>query len=64
MPNAVNLNLLAFWRYTSADRMDGQALQSSSSQWRRPKPSVAASILAVYRQRRTINVPELDLMQG
>jgi NADH-quinone oxidoreductase subunit K len=65
MLNAVNLNLLAFWRYTSAHRMDGQAFAVFVITVAAAEAAVGlALILAVYRQRRTINVSELDLMQG
>jgi NADH-quinone oxidoreductase subunit K len=65
MLNAVNLNLLAFWRYTSAQQMDGQAFAVFVITVAAAEAAVGlALILAVYRQRRTIDVPELDLMQG
>ncbi len=65
MLNAVNLNLVAFWRYTSAAKMDGQAFAVFVITVAAAEAAVGlALILAVYRQRRTINVPELDLMSG
>lgn len=65
MLNAVNLNLLAFWRHTSTDRMDGQAFAVFVITVAAAEAAVGlALILSVYRQRRTVNVPELDLMQG
>jgi NADH-quinone oxidoreductase subunit K len=65
MLNAVNLNLVAFWRYTAAAQMDGQTFAVFVITVAAAEAAVGlALIIAVYRQRRTVNVEELDLMQG
>ena len=65
MLNAVNLNLLAFWRYGYAARMDGQTFAVFVITVAAAEAAVGlALIIAVYRQRRTVNVPDLDLLKG
>jgi NADH-quinone oxidoreductase subunit K len=65
MLNAVNLNLVAFWRYTDALRMSGQVFAVFVITVAAAEAAVGlALIIAVYRQRRTVNVEELDLLQG
>jgi len=65
MLNAINLNLVAFWRYAYAARMDGQVFAVFVITVAAAEAAVGlAIIIAVYRQRRTINVEELDLLKG
>jgi NADH-quinone oxidoreductase subunit K len=64
MLNAVNVNLVAFWRYRSPEFIAGQA-------WAVMVFAVAAAEVAVglalfisiYRQRKTIVADEIDLLK-
>lgn len=64
MLNAVNINLVAFWRYRAPEFIAGQA-------WAIMVLAVAAAEVAVglalfisiYRQRRTIIAEEIDLLK-
>ena len=64
MLNAVNVNLVAFWRYRSPEMIAGQA-------WAIMVFAVAAAEVAVglalfisiYRQRKTIVADEIDLLK-
>jgi NADH-quinone oxidoreductase subunit K len=79
MLNAVNLNLVAFWRYLPAPvtlevagergafgiPMDGQAFALFIIALAAAEAAVGlALIIAVYRQRRTISLDLLDTLQG
>jgi NADH-quinone oxidoreductase subunit K len=47
MLNAVNINLVAFWRYRTPTGIAGQAF----------------AVIAVYRRRNTIAADQIDLMK-
>ena len=65
MLNAVNINLVAFWRYTDVSRMTGQMFAIFVITVAAAEAAVGlALIIAIYRQRNTVNVEELDLMKG
>lgn len=78
MLNAVNLNAVAFWRYTSptapaaqADAlpvivgMDGQVFAIVVIALAAAEAAVGlAMVIAIYRNRRTVNLPQLDQLQG
>jgi NADH-quinone oxidoreductase subunit K len=65
MLNAVNINLVAFWRYTAVGQMTGQMFTIFVITVAAAEAAVGlALIIAVYRQRRTVNVEQLDSMQG
>ncbi len=67
MLNAVNINLVAFWRYTSGDPVANQAgivfalfvitLAAAEA------AIGLALILAIYRSRDTVNVEEVNLLK-
>src|SRR5512142_2633085 len=67
MLNAVNINLVAFWRYTSPDPVANQAgivfalfvitLAAAEA------AIGLALIIAIYRSRDTVNVEEIDLLK-
>ncbi len=65
MLNAVNINLIAFWRYLTPDRSVGLV-------WAIFVLTVAAAeaaaglalIISVYRNRESINADELDLLKN
>ena len=64
MLNAVNLNLLAFWRYLWSDSLTGVVFIMIV-------PAVAAAevavglalIISIYRRRSTVVVEEIDLLK-
>ena len=65
MLNAVNINLVAFWRYTDVSQMTGQMFAVFVITVAAAEAAVGLALLiAIYRQRNTVNVEELDLMKG
>jgi NADH-quinone oxidoreductase subunit K len=66
MLNAVNINLLAFWRYgEQVQRLEGQVFAIFVIAVAAAEVAVGlALIISVYRNRRTVNVDELDLLKG
>ena len=67
MLNAANINLVAFWRHGVGPMEDvtGQAFAVLIIGWAAAEAAVGlALIIAVYRERRTIDVDELDLLSG
>jgi NADH-quinone oxidoreductase subunit K len=65
MLNAVNLNLLAFWRYVQPADLAGQMFAIVVITVAAAEAAVGlALIIAVYRTRRTVHIEELDTLQG
>ncbi len=71
MLNAVNINLIAFWRYISVGKavsvadMTGQLFAIFVITVAAAEAAVGlALIIAIYRQRSTVNVEEIDTMKG
>jgi NADH-quinone oxidoreductase subunit K len=65
MLNAVNINLVAFWRYGAVAEMTGQLFAIFVITVAAAEAAVGlALIIAIYRQRRTVNVEEIDSMKG
>lgn len=66
MLNAVNINLIAFWRYgPNPDLLAGQVFAIFVIAIAAAEAAVGlALIISVYRSRRTINLDELDTLQG
>ena len=66
MLNAVNINLIAFWRYGEAvEQLDGLLFALFVIAIAAAEAAVGlALIISVYRSRKTINLDELDLLQG
>jgi len=65
MLNAVNINLVAFWRYTDLGQMTGQLFAVFVITVAAAEACVGlALIITIYRQRHTVNVEELDTMKG
>jgi NADH-quinone oxidoreductase subunit K len=62
MLNAVNLNLIAFWRYLEPNLVAGQvfALFIITAE----AAVGLAMIIAIYRSRLTVNADEVDTMKG
>jgi NADH-quinone oxidoreductase subunit K len=65
MLNAVNINLVAFWRYTAVSQMAGQLFAIFVITVAAAEAAVGLALfIAIYRQRQTVNVEELDTMKG
>ena len=65
MLNAVNVNLIAFWRYSSPSDMTGQVFAIVVITVAAAEAAVGlALIIAAYRLHKTVNVEQLDLMKG
>ena len=66
MLNAVNINLLAFWRYGNAvEALEGQMFAIFVIAVAAAEVAVGlALVISVYRGRRTVNLDELDTLKG
>jgi NADH-quinone oxidoreductase subunit K len=65
MLNAVNVNLLAFWRFLYSDRLDGQVFVVIVLAAAAAEAVVGlALIISAYRRRKTVVAEELSLLQG
>ncbi|MDX1994302.1 MAG: NADH-quinone oxidoreductase subunit NuoK [bacterium] len=64
MLNAVNINLVAFWRYQTPEVMSGQAFAAFVLVVAAAEAAVGlAIIIAIYRNRRTVQVEDIDLLK-
>ncbi len=64
MLNAVNINLVAFWRYLTPDRATGQAFAIFVFAVAAAEAAVGlALIISVYRNRRLVDVENVDLLK-
>jgi NADH-quinone oxidoreductase subunit K len=64
MLNAVNINLVAFWRYIEPQGIAGIMFAVFSITVAAAEAAVAlALVLALYRTRDTVNVEEIDLLK-
>ena len=64
MLNAVNINLVAFWRYGSPTEMAGQVFAAFVFVVAAAEAAVGlAIIIAVYRYRKSTTVEEIDLLR-
>jgi NADH:ubiquinone oxidoreductase subunit K len=64
MLNAVNLNLVGFWRFSTPDVMSGQAFAAFVLVVAAAEASVGlAIIIAMYRNRRSVVVEDIDLLR-
>ena len=64
MLNAVNINLVAFWRYLEPFQMAGQAFAVIVFAVAAAEVAVGlALIISVYRRRKTVVADEIDLMK-
>jgi NADH:ubiquinone oxidoreductase subunit K len=62
--NAVNLNLVAFWRYLTPDIIAGKVFVLVVFAVAASEVAVGlALIISIYRRRRTIAVEEIDMMK-
>jgi NADH:ubiquinone oxidoreductase subunit K len=65
MLNAVNINLLAFWSYLYAPKLDGLVFVAVVFAAAAAETAVAmALIISAYRRRKTVMVDEMDWMKG
>lgn len=65
MLNAVNINLLAFWRYVRPSEPTGQIFAIFVLAVAAAEAAVGlALIISIYRTRATINVDQIDLLKG
>jgi NADH-quinone oxidoreductase subunit K len=65
MLNAVNINLVAFWRYMTPDRSVGMAWAVFVLTVAAAEAAVGlALIISVYRNRDSVIVDDLDLMKN
>ncbi|MEE8356305.1 MAG: NADH-quinone oxidoreductase subunit NuoK [Anaerolineales bacterium] len=64
MLNAVNINLIAFWRYMDQVRLTGQIFAIFVFTVAAAEVAVGlALVIAIYRNRATIIVEEIDLLK-
>jgi len=65
MLNAVNVNLIAFWRYFYSDRLDGLVFVAIVLAAAAAEAVVGlALIISAYRRRKTVVADEMDLLKG
>ena len=65
MLNAVNINLVAFWRYVTPQVLVGQVFAVFVITVAAAEVALGlALVIAIYRQRRTINMEEINLLKG
>ncbi len=64
MLNAVNLNLVAFWRYRAPAVMEGQAFAIIVFAVAAAEVAVGlALIISIYRRRNTVVADEVDMLK-
>jgi NADH-quinone oxidoreductase subunit K len=64
MLNAVNINLVAFWRYLSPENINGQAFAVVVFAVAAAEVAVGlALVISIYRRRKTVSAGEIDLMK-
>ena len=65
MLNAVNINLIAFWRYLYADNLTGIVFVAIVFAAAAAEAAVGlALIISFYRRRQTVVVDEMDALKG
>ena len=64
MLNAVNINLVAFWRYVDPTTVAGQAFAAFVFVIAAAEAAVGlAIIISIYRSRRSVTVEDVDLLK-
>ncbi|MBN1954516.1 MAG: NADH-quinone oxidoreductase subunit NuoK [Anaerolineae bacterium] len=64
MLNAVNINLLAFWRFTEPAAATGQAFAAFVYAVAAAEVAVGlALIVAIYRNRQTVDMDQINLLK-
>lgn len=65
MLNAANINFIAFWRYGNPLSMTGQIFAIFVITVAAAEAAVGLALfIAIYRLRGTVNLEEVDLLQG
>ena len=65
MLNAVNVNLLVFWRYLWAPKVDGQVFAAIVFIAAAAEAVVGLGlIISAYRRRNTVSASEMDMLKG
>jgi len=65
MLNAVNINLVAFWRYLAPAQMNGQVFAVVLLAVAAAETAVGlALIISIYRLRKTVLLEEPDMLRG
>jgi NADH-quinone oxidoreductase subunit K len=66
MLNAVNINLVAFWRWgLFPERLEGQIFALFVIAVAAAEAAVGlALIISIYRNRKTVNLDQLDVLKG
>jgi NADH-quinone oxidoreductase subunit K len=65
MLNAVNINMIAFWRYLEPSQVAGQVFALFIVTVAAAEAAVGlAMIIAIYRSRLTVNADEVDTLKG
>mgnify|MGYP001094650666 CR=1 FL=1 len=65
MLNAVNINLLAFWRYRAVEGIAGQAFAIIVFAVAAAEVAVGLSlIISIYRRKKTVVADEIHTMEG
>lgn len=64
MLNAVNINLVAFWRYLTPESVGGQAFAVMVFAVAAAEVAVGlALVISIYRRRKTVSADEINLMK-
>ncbi|MEX2161109.1 MAG: NADH-quinone oxidoreductase subunit NuoK [Anaerolineales bacterium] len=64
MLNAVNINIVAFWRYLTPGNMSGQAFAVMVFAVAAAEVAVGlALVISIYRRRKTVSADEINLMK-
>ena len=64
MLNAVNVNLVAFWRYATPEKINGQVFAVIVFAVAAAEVAVGLAIfISVYRRRGTVSADEIDLLK-
>lgn len=65
MLSSVNINLIAFWRYTAPENMAGQVFAAFVFVIAAAEAAVGlAIIISIYRNRRSVVVEDVNLLRG
>lgn len=65
MLSAVNINLVAFWRYVTPQNMSGQAFAAFVFVVAAAEAAVGlAIIISIYRNRRSVIVEDVNVLRG
>lgn len=64
MLNAVNINIVAFWRYLTPQNMSGQVFAVMVFAVAAAEVAVGlALVISIYRRRKTVDANEINLMK-